>query len=361
MGCSTSSGSSAPDGGGNGGSGSGGSSGSSSGSGGDAGDTGDDGGASGACPPGVLGHCDSAALTYYPQYTGFTLSLVEDFPGPIDLDNDPIFTWSDGAPAGGLTRFREQQISFANGTMIISADSLCPPPSAGGCIDAGISYAETDPNSDTGMVGAMTVWSGEFRTKYNNYRYGVYEARFHAPALSNSAGDYVSSMFTFRTPKWKVWNELDVELNPTIPTQIGYNCIDAVGQFQYPSNDAHSGIADAGAGYQNTDLHTYTFIWLPTGITWFLDGVQILDFAGTASDPVPSDSCKIMMNLWVVTPPTFGDPTKNTYPFTSVYDYFRFYKWDQETTYPCSPTPTCLPANDVIDSQNNPNEPNYPN
>ena len=73
------------------------------------------------------------------------------------------------------------------------------------------------------------------------------------------------------------------------------------------------------------------------------------------------------MNLWIFfSNAAFGDPTKNTYPFVATYDYFRFYKWNQETTYPCSPTPTCLPATDyqvkgvTEGSQNNPNETGYP-
>src|SRR5260221_6879312 len=53
--------------------------------------------------------------------------------------------------------------------------------------------------------------SGERRTKYNNYRYGRYEVRFHAPA---AAGGFLATMFAFRTPKWQTWNEVDLELEP---------------------------------------------------------------------------------------------------------------------------------------------------
>jgi hypothetical protein len=35
------------------------------------------------------------------------------------------------------------------------------------------------------------------------------------------------------------------------------------------------------------------------------------------------------------------------------YDWFRFYKWDMETTYPCSPVPTCLPMTDLDGAKNN--------
>ncbi len=114
--------------------------------------------------------------------------------------------------------------------------------------------------------------------------------------------------------------------------------------------------------YREIDMHTYAIEWTPTSITWILDGAMIYQFTGTAAVPIPSESAKIMMNLWVFgTPAAFGDPTKNVYPFASEYEYFRFYKWDQEKTYPCSPTPSCLPMTDTVFSRNNPNETNYPN
>ena len=86
-------------------------------------------GAEGPCPAGVVGHCDAGATAAsYPTYPGVTLALVEDFPAPIDLDNDPIFTWSDGTPANGQTRFRKEQITFTNGKMVITAQNPpgCP-------------------------------------------------------------------------------------------------------------------------------------------------------------------------------------------------------------------------------------------
>jgi len=55
----------------------------------------------------------------------------------------------------------------------------------------------------------------------------------------------------------------------------------------------------------------------------------------------------------------FGDGKTNVYPIKSEYEYFHFYKWDQDMTYPCSPAPACLPAPDKANSQNNPSEKNY--
>jgi hypothetical protein len=67
---------------------------------------------------------------------------------------------------------------------------------------------------------------------------------------------------------------------------------------------------------------------------------------------------KTMFNHWVFNGTAFGggDPAKNVYPFTGEYDWFRFYKWDQDTAYPCDPIPACLPADDKDFSDNNPKE-----
>ena len=73
-------------------------------------------------------------------------------------------------------------------------------------------------------------------------------------------------------------------------------------------------------------------------------------------------SFRILMNsLWIfASSAAFGNPAQNQYPFSAKYDWFRFYKLDSETTYPCSPTPACLPAEDKTkSSQNNPKEQAY--
>jgi len=329
------------------------------------------GGSEGPCPAGVVGHCDAGAT--YPTYPGVTLALVEDFPAPIDLDSDPIFTWSDGSPANGQTRFRKEQITFANGKMIITAQNPtgCPVstgnPNGNGknaaCIPPGTSYAEPAKGSNTGMTYGMGVWSGEFRTKYNNYRYGRYEAKFHAPTANPdiTMGDFLSTLFVFRTPKWNVWNELDFELEPTISTSVAGNAISVAGRTDYPSdaNDAWTSTMNLPGGYKNTDEHVYAIDWEPNMVTWYVDGQVVQTFAGKANDPVPNLSAKIMMNLWVFDGNAFGLGQNNKYPFSSEYEYFRYYKSSQETKYPCSPTPSCLSADDLADSQNNPTEMNY--
>merc|ERR1712227_746342 len=105
---------------------------------------------------------------------------------------------------------------------------------------------------------------------------------------------------------------------------------------------------DAGFNTRQ-DFHTYAFEWLPSGITWFIDGKRVRHYAG-GSVPVPDLPGKIMMNLWIFGPTAdFGGKEiwNNRYPTTAEYDWFRFYQWDGESEYPCAGMGTsCLTADD---------------
>ncbi len=292
------------------------------------------------CPTGVAGHC-TAGITY-PTYAGFELALVEDFPVPVNLNTDPVFTWSDGIPNDSQTNFAEEQITFANGRMILTAISKCAPSLNNvSCYAPRPSYAESYSNMTIprGRPGTG-VTSGEFRTKYNNYRYGRYEVKYTAPATT--IGNFLSTMFVFRNPTNIAWNEIDNELEPNQQGKLNVNTVNAPnGATQYPGGDAMSiGVP----GLNIAEEHIYAFNWTPDGITWYVDNkpTPVYTHAKTATPPIPNLSAKIMMNLWVFHDNTnFGDPTKNVFPMASSYDYFRFYKQTGET-YPCSPTPACL-------------------
>jgi hypothetical protein len=333
-----------------------------SGAGGAAGGSGGGGGAGGgpaagcgACPANVLGHCDANAT--YPPYPGFTLQMAEDFCAPIDLDKDPIWTWSDGAPADGDTWFQKSQIGFANGNMTLTA---IPMNSPGGYT----SFSESGYNSMTGTPTTRHFMSGELRTKYNNYRYGRYEARFKAPA---AVGGFLSTMFAFRTPKWQTWNEVDLELEPMdgtkdITKQVAGNVVyfknTNPGVPGYPGGAAFDALPVGVPTYVINETHTYAFEWTATKITWYLDGNKIHEYAGP-TPKVPDLSSKIMMNLWVFLGTHFGNPSGNMYPLKSEYEWFHFYKADGET-YPCTATPGCLAAADTAFAKNNMNETTYP-
>jgi len=310
-----------------------------------------------ACPPGVLGHCNST--TTQNTYPGFTLALAEEFDDPINLDTDPIWTWSDGGPPEGQARFNKSAITFSGGKMFITASSANVPPS--------ISFSEPNRDAQSGMPGARSVLSGELRTKYNNYRYGRYEARFRAPsanpgqeANAAQAGNFLSTLFVFRTPKWQEWNEIDVELQGNFPSTIAHNIINAFGMDTYPAGNNAAANTPRPAGYKIIDTHTYAFEWTPTRIAMSVDGTVFREFTGQANVPIPTKSAKIMMNLWVFRDSSnFGNVAANKYPFRAEYEYFRFYKWNQEATYPLA-NPKMLPAEDTDFSKNNSGEATYP-
>jgi hypothetical protein len=302
---------------------------------------------------GVIGHPD--ACINYPTRPGYNLSLAEEFEQPIDLDTDPNWTWSDGGLAEGQVRFIESQITFAGGNMLITAAQIPQPTS--------MSYAENS------TIGPEPLSSGEFRTKYNNYRYGWYEARYRPPT---SSGNFISTLFTFRTPKIIAWREIDNELTANGLDVLGTNVYWQNNGGNYNCDFADQLNVTLGIANTQSDFHIYAFEWTPTAIKWYVDDMTHPVRTKTATDivencpgstftvAIPELSAKIMMNLWIFAAANgYGgnDPAKNTYPMTATYDYFRFYKAATgESTYPCSPTPDCIAHADIILSKNNPND-----
>lgn len=317
-------------------------------------------GTGGSSVPGVMGHPDPAVT--YPTYPGFTLALVEEFNAPLDLVTDPIWTYSDGGLGEGAVRFKKDAITFDGGLMKITVREEYTASSH--------SYAENSSHYE-GLPADKTLVSGELRTKYNNFRYGRYEARFKAPTPNPDTaklGNFIHTLFTFRTPKFQDWREIDIEVTGASTTEITTNVIYGDnkefwgGDFDeavstYPTGNG--AMAVPATFHARNDFHTYAFEWTPTQIRWYIDDVliRVKDPGTPGVDEVafiPDKSAKIMMNLWVFDGTGFGgNPLENVYPFTAEYDWFRFYKLDTETTYPCSPTPDCLPAEDKDGSKNN--------
>jgi beta-glucanase (GH16 family) len=286
---------------------------------------------------------------------GFTPFLVEEFNQPLDLDHDPWWTWGDGALFEGMTKMVEKNISFENGQMIISVTNEPQ--------DGAYSFSAAD------NVAAKPLSSGELRTIYNNFRYGRYEVRMQSPVASN----FIHTMFAYRAPAYLLWREIDIELQAAPTNTILSNLIyagpnvrlwspqieDSTTKYPFGGN----GAAAFPTPFDTTSaFHTYAFEWLPTSIKWYVDGTLVrvkVPGVGKNSLPIPDVSTKIIMNLWVFTSKALGggDPAANVYPIQARYDWFRFYKWSQETFYPCVDMPTCLPANDLTLAKNNPSDP----
>lgn len=316
---------------------------------------------------GVIGHPDPTIT--YPTHAGYSLYLAEEFNDPIDFATDPNWAWSDGNVPGGSVRFVQSQITFADGNLLLMANTR-----PAGTNPPALSYAQ----NSSAEAPAPQI-SGEMRTTYNNYRYGWYEARYKPPA--DMTGNFISTFFIFRTPQKQDWREIDVELTPSgagspgpgaVGTNVYFYGTPAMpnGNLGYNANGTHNDgnemVSLAGLNPPITnnqaDFHVYAFEWQPTFIKWYVDGQLVRTKMATAAVPIPNQSAKIFANLWIFgSDNAFGGdtPENNVYPLTATYDYIRFYKLDDtatEPTYPCSPTPTCVLRADNLESKNNPDD-----
>jgi beta-glucanase (GH16 family) len=290
-----------------------------------------------------------------PTYPGYTITINENFDAPIDLDKDKIWTWSDGGLNEGQVRYVKEAITFGDGLMKITTSK----PAA--MVPGGQSFAENTPN-----LKSFPLTSAEFRTKYNNYRYGRYEARMKAPvpvAADMAQGNFINTLFTFRTPKIEDWREIDIEIIGGGVDKVFSNIVYGDNKQDYGQTFNTAKAVTVPAGFNTRSaFHTYAFVWTADSIEWFVDDQPARSYpkpaaGGAGSPPIPDKSAKIMMSMWVFQAPgyDFGgvDGAKNAYPFTAEYDYFRFYKKDDDI-YPMDPA--ALPAEDKNQSKNNPNE-----
>jgi hypothetical protein len=290
---------------------------------------------------GILGH-PTPPCSQIPTYPGVSLKMVEDFDSPLDLDTDSIWTYSDGFSDQSQVRLIKGAVTFAGGSALITMNR---PPGGG---PVGPSYAENEnggPYPRTAIPPTPGT-SGELRTKYNNFKFGYYEFRMRPPVSTN--GNFIAAAFTFRTPKWQDWRELDIELQAgtqirTVPT----NVIVAQNIGGYDARFASVQTAAVNFDTQAA-FHTYGFDWEPTGVNFYIDRATnpnpVLVHPAGGTIPVPDKSGKIMMNLWMFGSAALGggDPANNQYPMVMQIDYVRFYQSTREPFYPCAPTPACL-------------------
>jgi len=297
----------------------------------------------------LLGH-PSQNITYdIKKYPGFTLWLVEEFEEPIDLDLDPVWTWSDGGLTEGDVRFVKEAIQFEDGKMKIVVD-----------YNKDKYPTESCSHAEVGHINHKKLTSGEMRTKHNMFRYGRYESRLKAPSVkpgdTHTDGNYISTMFVYRDGKFHHWREIDWEITGDNAHSVTTNVLSAEYTRSWSAKIADSRHYNLR---ENTraGFHTYAIEWLPHSITWYVDGKQVRKKTG-GHVPISDKSAKIMMNLWI-----FGHGAyfggrhvnNNHYPMQSEYEYFHFYRWDKDANYPCDDmTTSCLTDDDRFLSGNNP-------
>jgi len=126
----------------------------------------------------------------------------------------------------------------------------------------------------------QTVFSGEYRSKRNEFHYGYYETRMKMARCSGT----ISSFFTYTNRP--VWDEIDIEF-------LGKNFEQV--QFNYYTNGVGGHEFLYNLGFDATmEFHNYGFDWQSDRISWFVDG----ELVHTATSDIPSHPQQIMANLW---------------------------------------------------------------
>ena len=149
----------------------------------------------------------------------------------------------------------------------------------------GILSLQLDGDGCPGGCGGLDYASGEYRTN-GHYQYGTYTVRMKAVAQDG----VVSSFFIYTGPsEGNPWDEIDVEITGNHPTQL---------QTNYFTNGVggHEAIIDLGFD-ASADFHTYSIVWMPDEISWFVDGV-LKHTENGSNGTLPSTPGRIMMNFW---------------------------------------------------------------
>ncbi len=134
--------------------------------------------------------------------------------------------------------------------------------------------------------GPTPYVSAEFQ-RSGFYGYGRYEVVMRAA----KAPGIVSSFFT-HTDNYlgDPHSEVDFEFVGGKPHEVHTNYF----------WDGASHAVDIDLGFDaSAALHVYAFEWLPTSITWFVDGVEIrrVDSA-TAAASIPTAASRVIANIW---------------------------------------------------------------
>lgn len=131
-------------------------------------------------------------------------------------------------------------------------------------------------------TGNRAYICGEVRTK-KRYGYGTYEARFRTPKGSGIN----AAFFTYIGPHQnEPHDEIDFEVLTRDTSRVSLNT--------YVAAEPHHGAEVPVTGGADTQFHTYSFIWEPNRLRWFVDG-ELLHQAGP---PLPSHPQNIMLSLW---------------------------------------------------------------
>lgn len=130
---------------------------------------------------------------------------------------------------------------------------------------------------------ALPYICGEIQTNAV-FGYGTFEARFRTDAASGIN----AAFFTYIGPVHeKPHDEIDFEVLTQDTSAVSLNT--------YVDGKPRNGTTAALPSPSDSNFHTYSFIWEPTRLRWFIDGLLVHDVTG---DDLPSNPQKIFFSHW---------------------------------------------------------------
>ena len=130
---------------------------------------------------------------------------------------------------------------------------------------------------------AVPYLCGEVQTR-ERYRYGTFEARFRTDRASGANAAFFTYIGEVHD---KPHDEIDVEILTRDPGVATFNT--------FVSGRMANGGSASLARPADEQFHTYSVIWEPSRIRWFVDGAPVHE---TQGDPLPSNAQKMYLSHW---------------------------------------------------------------
>ncbi len=132
-------------------------------------------------------------------------------------------------------------------------------------------------------IAAKPYICGEIQSQAT-FGYGTFEARFR----TDRASGINAAFFTYIGPVHKKpHDEIDFEVLTQDTSSVSLNT--------YVDGKPRNGTTAALPSPSDSNFHTYSFIWEPSRLRWFIDGVLVHDVTG---DDLPSNPQKIFFSHW---------------------------------------------------------------
>ncbi len=267
---------------------------------------------------------ESSSEADVPQHEGFTFVFEDTF----ESFDDEKWLVSDGGWDGCDALFEERGVAIEDGRLALIMRRDNP--------DAKIAWGQRLESAPAGeLVKAQPYSSGEIRS-HRQYLYGRFETDIE---VSDNAEFYISTFFLYRVPRDVEWLEIDIELINSHKDKPTTNMlVDWTGAYNWKELTTGDGFDEFvkldSPTKPHNEKHRYAIEWTPDRVAWYIDGDLIREF--TQKEWIPNKPMHIMFNFWILAGLTGDYPASyldDGSAARTLYDNFRYYKWNDEDDY----------------------------